>query len=116
MIHEGKEITPLQSFCLVRRRDKGTTDSGLVMPGEHGEFLEVVESSGRWVTVSGAVIEVDLRPGDRVYTRAPRPMGVSNVGQQLYDRVNIVAYPDWPQDVGLIALADIVAVERAAAS
>lgn len=112
MIHEGRNITPAQSFCLVRKRDAGTTDAGIIKPGEHGEYLEIVESSGRWITVSGAVIEVDYRPGDRVYTRAPRPMGVTNVGQPLHDRVSILAPADFPPNVGLLALADIVAVER----
>lgn len=115
MIHEGRVITPAQSYCLVRRKDAGTTDAGIIKPGEHGEYLEVVESSGRWVTVSGAVIEVDYRPGDRVYTRAPRPMGATNVGQPLFDRVSILAPSDFPTGVGLLALADIVAVERPSA-
>ena len=114
MIHEGREIRPAQSFCLVRTRDAGTTEAGLIKPGEHGEYLEIVESSGQWVTVSGAVITVDYRPGDRVYRRGPRPMGVTNVGQPLYDFVTVHAPADFPPNVGLLALADIIAVERKA--
>lgn len=114
MIHDGKELLPVQSYCLVRRIAAGESEAGLIMPGEHNERLIVIESSGEWVTVSGARISVDLRPGDRVYPRAPRPAGVTNVGQPLYDRVNILAYPGWPKDIGLMALADIVAVERSA--
>lgn len=116
MIHEGRELTPMQSFVFVRKCDAGKTDAGLVLPGEHAQYLEVVESSGRWITVAGAVIEVDLRPGDKVYLRNPRPMGSTNVGQPLFDRVSVVQSPDWPADIGLLAIADIVAVERGAVS
>lgn len=112
MIHEGKDIRPAISFALVRVVDDGVTGAGIVKLGEHATKLVMVESAPYWVTSQGAKIEVDYREGDEVVLRPGRVIGQTTVGKPLVDRPQTHNHPDWPKDIHMIALADIVVTAR----
>lgn len=96
--------TPATGYAIVRFVKVGTTAGGIILPsvgGQDRSWVEVVVSSGKFIhPVSGAVVELDARPGDRVLM-----FDRNNVATSMY--ANHWGLPD---DHFLIDLSHVAAV------
>lgn len=117
MDFQGRSAHPAIGFAFIRVRDANETRGGIVIPGASGEskVFEVVESAPCWITSVGARVDVDYQPGDQLLLRPSKPVQDPRTGQRVGTEGPLVARPqiaDWPADVYMCSLADVIAVVR----